>query len=113
MALDPEELLSEWALPVHPSLIRPILWMGVERKLVALNLFLVVVLLVTFDFRLVGCLIAAGFGLAFHSLSLWLTKQDPYLVEKYVRSRYYADFYPARAARTAAAPRVRYRQARR
>lgn len=105
---DPGELTEAHEVPIHPSLLRPILWLGVERDLVFFELLVVLLVVLLTDYRLSGMLVAAGLGAVLHATGLWLARRDPVLAAAYVRSRRYADYYPARAHRLAPSPPVRY-----
>lgn len=106
--VNPDYLTEQHEVPIHASLLRPILLMGVERKLVFAEIGLVLLLIVFTDYRLLGFLLAAAVGTLLHMGGLWLAKRDPMLAETYIRSRYYQDFYPARASRHAPPAHVRY-----
>lgn len=111
--IDPDYLLEDWAVPIHTSLMRPVLLWGAERRLAFFTIFLVFVLVVGFDFRLTGILIALVFGALFHWWTVWLAGQDPYAAQAYVKSRHYKDYYPARAEIDAPPQRVPYEAPRR
>ncbi len=86
--------------PVHPSLIRPITFLGLERPLGALYGTLLLVLTVGVRFNRWGLLCAALLGLLLPLLRK-VTESDPQGFACYVRSLRYQPFYPARALWTA------------
>lgn len=110
---DPDYLLTDYEVPIHPSLIRPILWMGAERRIVIFNTMIVLIIIVALDFRLWPSLFLIAIGTGVHLWAVWLAKKDPHAGQIFVRSRYYQDWYPARAMRQAPTPRVRYTGVRR
>ena len=79
--------------PLRVSLVRPILYFGVERPVIAFEATLVMGLLFSVGPRLATLLIAAIVVLILHPTMAWLTARDPQITEVYVRSRAYADYY--------------------
>jgi type IV secretory pathway TrbD component len=95
--------------PLHPSLVRPILYFGVERPVIAFEGTLIAGLLFSVGPQLTTLLVAAAVVLVVHPTMAWLTARDPQITEVYLRSRSYADYYVPHAAVTTrrAPPRVR------
>jgi type IV secretory pathway TrbD component len=84
------------ALPrrVHPGLIRPVLYAGVERPVIALEATVAIGLVATVGPRLVT-LLAVGLIIGVvHPLMVWLTSKDPLATGVYVRSLRWRDYYP-------------------
>lgn len=99
---DPGELLDGWNVPIHASLLKPVLIWGAEYKLVYANLlgtFLLMVyanaLMDGFLAKLGGVAIALAIGGGVHAWAVWLAKVDPVALKVYNRSRIYRDYYPA------------------
>ncbi len=103
---DPETLLDAYEVPIHPSVLRPVLWMGAERRFVILDILGCFLLVVFTGYDLVAMLLIALLGLGVHGLAIELAKQDPQLAEIFLRSLRYQDYYPAQAARLAPPPSV-------
>lgn len=95
--------------PLHASLVRPMLYFGVERQVIAVEATLVAALLFGVGPHLATLVVAAVVLLAVHPAMVWLTARDPQATEVFLRSRGYADYYAPHAAVSARArsPRVR------
>jgi type IV secretion system protein VirB3 len=103
-------------LPVHASLIRPLLLAGAERELVLVNVVVIAALVFGVGFHWVA--LTAAFGLA--TVGQWLlveaAKIDPYLSRIYKRHLQYDAFYLAqpgvssrpRAVRPSVKPTLAY-----
>lgn len=79
--------------PVHPSLVRPVLYLGVERTVIALEGTLCLALLFGVGVHLLTLGLVALVLLVIHPTLVWVTSKDAQATEVYVRSRAYADFY--------------------
>lgn len=92
------------AHPIHPSLIRPRLYLGVERPIVAVEgtIAAALVLGVGLSFVTVGLVLLIW--LLLHPAMVWLTSGDAQASEVFLRARAYADFH---------APQAMFRQAHR
>lgn len=94
-------------IPMHQSLIRPILLGGAERTLALLNG--VVAAGLVFG---IGSWQAAVLGIIFalivHMVLVNLAKQDCQFFDVYKRHITYQDYYPAQAPHTAPVPLVKY-----
>ncbi len=92
-------------IPVHLSLMRPILLMGGERELVLLAAIIAAVLVLSLE-RLIFTVI----GVVFWSLSLAAlqraAKADPQFSRVYVRHARYRAYYAAQSPATAGASSV-------
>ncbi len=82
---------------IHPSLTRPVLWAGVERRVVGVE-FVVVVLLVTWKGITLGSvLLAACIVLPVNLVARYTASRDPRTTDLFVRSLAWRRFYPAHA----------------
>lgn len=92
---------------VHPALVRPVLHLGVERPVIALEATVCAALLfgVGPNPLTIACVVVVA--LVVHPVAIWLTARDEQAVELYLRSRSYADFYVPLAAAHASRPRPR------
>lgn len=79
--------------PIHASLVRPMLYFGVERQVIAVEATLVAALLFGVGPHLATFVVAAVVLLAVHPTMVWLTARDPQVTEVFLRSRSYADYY--------------------
>jgi len=92
---------------VHPSLVRPVLYLGVERPVIALEATLCAALLFGVGPTALTIACLAVVVVVVHPVAVWLTARDPQAVELYLRSRAYADFYAPLALPHAPMPRPR------
>jgi type IV secretory pathway TrbD component len=94
-------------IPLHQSLIRPILLAGGERKLSLLNGIMAFALIFG-----VGSVYAAGVGVFLATVLQWglvqLAKKDAQFSEVYVRHVSYQTYYPAQSSFTAPLPIIKY-----
>jgi type IV secretory pathway TrbD component len=92
---------------IHPSLTQPVLWGGVERRVVALE-FVVVVLLVTWKgivpFSVVLALVLV---LPLHLAARRIARIDPRMFDLFLRSLAWRRYYPPHASIQAATPPVK------
>lgn len=93
--------------PIHPSLVRPVLYLGVERPVIGLEATLCFALVLGAGPSLATLGVAAVVMLVVHPVMAWLTAKDPLATEVAVRSRAYADFYAPHAALRGHQPRPR------
>jgi type IV secretion system protein VirB3 len=93
-------------IPIHLSLIRPILLMGAERELVLISGILAAVLVMSLA-RLLFTII----GVVFWALSLGAlqraAKADPQFTRVYLRHTRYRGYYPAQSRATSRLSTVR------
>ena len=101
-------------LPIHPSLVRPELTLGVERQVAGVEATLCFALLFGARLSFATVTLVAIVVLVIHPIMVWLTARDLAVTQIYARSRRYADFYapqgaPGSAVRSprASIPRVR------
>lgn len=78
--------------PIHASLIRPALFLGVDQGVAMLEGMLLFGLLVGVGLHL-ATVALAGMVVAIHSLLVWLTAQDPMITRVYLRSLPLKDYY--------------------
>ena len=87
-------------IPIHVSLIRPILLMGAERELVLISAIIAAVLVMSLE-RLLFTVV----GVVFWALSLAAlqraAKNDPLLSRVYLRHTRYRAYYSAQSRATA------------
>lgn len=85
-------------VPIHPSLIRPLLLAGAERELVLVNVVVIAALVFGVGFHWLSLLVAVGLGTAGHWLLVQAANADPYLSRIYKRHLDYDEFYLAQAS---------------
>lgn len=83
---------------VHASLVRPVLYVGVERPVIAFEATLCLAMLFGVGLHLVTAGLVGAVVLVIHPTMVWLTARDAQATEVYVRSRAYADYYAAHGA---------------
>ena len=92
--------------PVHRSLVRPELTLGVERHVAGIEGTICFALLCSRGIGLGTLGIVALVVAVIHPVMVWLTAKDPQATQVFARSRRYADFYsPHGPVRMARAPR--------
>lgn len=83
-------------IPIHASLIRPILLMGAERELVLISAIIAAVLVMSLERPLFAVV-----GAVFWALSIAVlqraAKNDPVLSRVYLRHTRYRTYYPAQS----------------
>jgi type IV secretory pathway TrbD component len=90
---------------VHPSLHRPVLFVGVEPAVAALEIAMAFALVFGVGLHLATVALAAMWLTVVHGLMTWIAKQDPQMIALYLRSLRARDFYVATApVHQAAAP---------
>lgn len=80
-------------LAVHPSLVRPVLYMGVERPVIAFEATLALAMLFGVGVHLITLGLICVVMLVIHPSMVWVTAKDAQATEVYIRSRAYADYY--------------------
>lgn len=78
---------------VHASLVRSVLYLGVERPVIAFEATLCLAMLFGVGLHLVTAGLIGAVMLVIHPSMLWLTARDAQATEVYIRSRRYADYY--------------------
>jgi type IV secretory pathway TrbD component len=92
---------------IHPSLTQPVLWGGVERRVVAME-FVVVVLLFTWK-GIVPFSVVLGIVLVvpLHLGARRIARTDPRMFDLFLRSLAWRRYYPPHAMIQAATPPVK------
>ena len=85
------------AYPVHASLVRPVLYLGVERTVIALEGTLCLALIFGVGVHLLTLGLVVFILLVIHPTLVWVTGKDAQATEVYVRSRAYGDYYAPHA----------------
>lgn len=98
--------MNERTIPIHRSLVRPILLMGAERELVLLSAILAAVLVLSLErllFTIIGSMLWYG------SLAIFqrAAKADPQFSRVYVRHTRYRAYYAAQTGIAAPSAAVR------
>ena len=101
----PHEALERHAL--YPSLVRPVLWGGVEPPVVILEVVTALALVFGAGPHLVTVGLALFYLTVVHGLFAWVAAEDPLMTQLYVRSLAAADYYSAQPALGAKVPAVR------
>ncbi len=78
---------------VHPSLVRPVLYMGVERPVIAFEAILALAVLFGVGVHPITLGLIGVVMLVIHPSMVWVTAKDTQATEVYIRSRAYADYY--------------------
>lgn len=81
------------AHPVHGSLVRSTLTLGVERHVAGLEFTLCLAVTLGVGLSLPALCLVAVVVLVIHPTLVWVTARDPLATEVYMRSRSYADYY--------------------
>ena len=89
-ALDP---VAPAAHAIRQSLVRPMLYLGVERTVIAVEATLCLALICGAGPHVPSFAVCAFVVLVLHPTMAWLTAKDPLVVEIYMRNRGYQDFY--------------------
>ncbi len=78
---------------IHPSLVRPALFAGVEPAVAGLEASVAFALVFLIGFHLATIAIAIPWVTVVHGLMVWVAKQDPQMTTLYVRSLFAKDYY--------------------
>lgn len=78
---------------VHSSLVRPVLYLGVERPVIAFEGTLALAVLFGVGLHLITLGLIGLVLLVIHPSMVWVTAKDAQATEIYIRSRAYADYY--------------------
>jgi type IV secretory pathway TrbD component len=93
--------------PIHASLYRPVLFLGVEQPVAILEATLVFALLVGVGLHVMTIVLGIVIISVIHPVMARLTTHDPDVTRVYLRSLGAADYYPAHSALMASARPVR------
>lgn len=92
-------------LRIHPALVRSVLYMGVERPVIAFEATLALAVLFGVGLNLITLGLIGVVMLGIHPAMVWVTAKDAQATEVYIRSRAYADYYaPHGSVRTRGRP---------
>lgn len=89
---------------IHVSLIRPVLFAGVEPAVAIVETSVVFALLFVVGIHLLTVAIAMFWLSAVHSTMAWVAKQEPQMSALYVRSLFGRDYYAPLARPHVSAP---------
>ena len=102
--MDPNELKLD---VIHPSLTQPVLWAGVERRVIGAE-FLIAVLLITWKgMTPAALLLVVGLVLPIHLVARRIARADRRMFDLFLRSLAWRRFYPPHARVHAATPAVK------
>lgn len=95
---------------IHPSLTRPVLWGGVERRVVGIE-FLITVLLITWRGMAPGTLaVVACIVIPIHLIARRVARADPRMFDLFLRNltwrQHYAPHAPIRVVAAPAKPSI-------
>jgi type IV secretory pathway TrbD component len=93
-------------IPIHTSLIRPILLMGAERELVLISAIIAAVLVMSLERLLFTAVGVVFWGLSLAALQ-GAAKSDPQFSRVYLRHTHYHAYYAAQSRITARGASVR------
>lgn len=96
--MSPEGLKSPKKHPIHASLYKPVLFLGVEQSVAILEATLVFALLVGVGLHLLTVILAISIITVIHPVMVKLTAKDPDVSRVYVRSVMSQDYYPAKSS---------------
>ena len=80
---------------IHPSLTKPVLWGGVERRIVGLEFMIVVLLLTWKGITPGGLLLVACIVIPMHLVARRTAREDPRMFDLLLRSLAWRRHYPA------------------
>ena len=83
---------------IHGSLVRPVLYLGVERHVIAMEGTICLALVFGVGLSLVTLALVALVVVVVHPVMAWVTARDPQATEIYVRAHAYRDHYAPHAA---------------
>ena len=93
--VEADELRTERA--IHASLIRPMLYAGVERHVIAMEGTICLALVFGVGLHLATLALVAVVVAVVHPVMAWVTAKDPQATEIYVRAHLYRDHYAPHA----------------
>ena len=79
--------------PIHPSLVRPVLFAGAEPAAAVMEGLTAGALLFGVGFHLATIALALFYLTVVHGVMVWVAKQDPHMSQLYLRSLSARDFY--------------------
>ena len=84
---------------IHPSLIRPVLFGGVERGVAVVSFSAAIGIPLFAGLHILTIIIALLFAFPIHALGVWMANRDPQMVAVYLRSIAARDHYVPWSAR--------------
>jgi type IV secretion system protein VirB3 len=94
-------------IPIHASLIRPLLIAGCERKLVLLNCVTAFALIFGIG-NVMSVVVGLFLAIGLHWGLVQIAKKDPQFSDVYSRHIRYQTFYPAKSHHSAPSQIIRY-----
>lgn len=89
---------------IHPSLTKPVLWGGVERRVVGLEFMIAVLLLTWKGMTPGGILLVACIVIPLHLIARRTAREDPRMFDLVLRSLAWHRHYPAHGSFDTASP---------
>ena len=89
---------------IHPSLTKPVLWGGVERRVVGIEFMVVVVTLTWKGITPGAVLFLACIVIPMHLIARRTAREDPRMLDLVLRSLAWQRHYPAHGSFQAASP---------
>ena len=89
---------------IHPSLTKPVLWGGVERRVVAIEFMIVVVIVTWKAITAETLLLVACIVVPMHLIARRIAREDPRMLDLALRSLAWHRHYPAHGSFHAASP---------
>jgi type IV secretory pathway TrbD component len=93
--------------PIHPSLVRPVLFAGAEPAAAVLEGLTAGALLFGVGFHVATIALALFYLTVVHGVMVWVAKQDPHMSQLYLRSLAARDFYYPHGSAGVATPPTR------
>lgn len=92
---------------IHPSLTKPVLWGGVERRVVGVEFILVVLIITWQGITPGGLLLIACTVLPMHLIARRTAREDPRMFDLFLRSLAWHHHYPAHGSFDSATAPIR------
>ena len=92
---------------IHPSLTKPVLWGGVERRIVGIEFMILVLLLTWKGITPGGLLLVACIVIPIHLIARRTAREDPRMFDLFLRSLSWQRHYPAHGSFRAASPPIK------
>jgi len=92
---------------IHPSLTKPVLWGGVERRIVGIEFIVVVLLLTWKGITPGGLLLVACIVIPLHLIARRTAREDPRMFDLLLRSLSWQRHYSAHGSFKAASPPIK------
>ena len=92
---------------VHPSLYRPVLFLGVEQQVAMIEATVIFALVVGVGLHIATLALAITIVCLVHPVMSWLTSNDPDITRVYLRTLTAQGYYPPRSDIRGGSPIVR------